>query len=63
MIQLIGVLSAREGVLIGAIAWLGFVATVTFNNALYTNKSLVVYMIDAGYQFVSFLIIAGIVSV
>lgn len=62
-IQLVGVESAREGILIGAIAWLGFVATVTFTNALYANKSLVVYMIDSGYQFVSFLVIAAIVTI
>lgn len=62
MIQLTSSNSVREGILIAAIAWLGFVATITFINAVYANKPLAVYMIDAGYQFVSFLVIAAIVT-
>lgn len=62
MIQLTSSNSIREGILIAALAWLGFVATVTFINAIYSNKSLAVYMIDGGYQFVSFLVIAAIVT-
>lgn len=58
MIGFTGFSTPREAVLLAALCWLGFVATVTFTNALYANKKLSLYMIDAGYQFVSFLVAA-----
>lgn len=62
MIGFTGFNTPKEALLLGALCWLGFVATVTFTNALYTNRSLGVYMIDGGYQFVSFMVIPLILT-
>lgn len=54
--------SFGEGMTVGFWIWLGFVGTVIAVNALFTQTSKTVMAINAGYQLVSLLLMAGILA-
>jgi hypothetical protein len=58
LIALLGLDSWMGGAKLGAICWLGFVATIGFTSYLYSNKNITTWMIDAAYQLL-FLVGAG----
>ena len=60
LIVRIGVDTAIGGAKLGAVCWLGFVATIGLTANLYSNKKLSTYMIDAAYQLV-FMVVAGVI--
>jgi hypothetical protein len=47
-----------EALQIGFVAWLGFIATTSFINALFTGKSKKLWAIDNGYPLVSMLVMS-----
>ena len=47
-----------EGMTVGFLAWLGFVATTHFSGVIWAKKPLKAYLIDSGYYLV-YLLIAG----
>lgn len=49
-----------EGVQAGFWVWLGFIATVSLGSVLWEGKPIQVYLINAGYQLVS-LVMMGII--
>ena len=57
-VDYIGATTIGEGVTTGIWVWLGFVATTMFINALYENKPLKLWAINAGYQ-LAVLVVAG----
>jgi uncharacterized protein DUF1761 len=59
LIFLLGIDNAAAGAKLGALCWLGFVATIGFTANLYSNKSFATYLIDASYQLV-FMVVAGV---
>ena len=63
LIDRMGILTWLGGVKLGGIAWVGFVATTGLMNSLYTNKRMAAWLIDAGYQLVSLVLIGVIVAV
>lgn len=60
LIVRLGITEAIGGVKLGVICWLGFLATIGLTANLYSNKSLVTYLIDAAYQLV-FMVAAGVI--
>lgn len=42
--------------------WLGFIATIMLTEALHSSKSVKLYSINAGYQLVSILVMAVIIT-
>ena len=46
--------------LLGALVWLGFFATLGMTANLYSERPLSIYLIDAGYQLV-YLVVMGII--
>lgn len=52
-----------EGVELGCWIWLGFVATTMLNQVLYDGKPWKLYLINAGYYFVSLLLMGGLLAV
>lgn len=51
-----------EGVQAGFWVWLGFIATVSLGSVLWENKSIKVYLINAGYQLVNVVLMGVILT-
>ncbi|MBN1158044.1 MAG: DUF1761 domain-containing protein [Bacteroidales bacterium] len=51
------------GIMAGALAGIGWVAASTGINYLYESKSLKLFLINGGYQAVSFMVMGGIIGV
>jgi len=60
LIFFLGIDNAAAGAKLGALCWLGFVATIGLTANLYSNKAFATYLIDAGYQLV-FMVVAGVI--
>lgn len=52
--------SALDGALIGALCWVGFAGATSFGTALFSAKPKALWMIDSGYNLVSF-VVAGLI--
>jgi hypothetical protein len=52
--------SAVDGALIGALVWLGFAGATSFGTALFSGKPKALWLIDSGFNLVSF-IVAGVI--
>ena len=53
-------LTASGGAMAGALCWLGFAGATSFNSALFSQKPTALWLIDSGYNLVSF-ILAGVI--
>ena len=51
-----------EGLLVGFLAWLGFVATTKAVSSLYEGRSRNLYLIDVGYHLVELLVMGVILA-
>ena len=51
-----------NGALVGALAWLGFVATVLAVNTYFGGRSRALWAIDAGYQLLSLVVMGAILG-
>ena len=52
--------SAVDGAIIGALCWLGFAGATSFGTAIFSAKPKALWMIDSGFNLVSF-IVAGLI--
>jgi len=52
--------SAACGASVGALCWLGFAGATSYTTALFSMKSKQLWLIDSGYNLVSF-VIAGVI--
>jgi Protein of unknown function (DUF1761) len=57
------VVTAAHGALAGALCWLGFAGATSFANALFSMKSKQLWLIDSGYNLVSFALVGLILGV
>jgi len=62
VIRITTVSTALLGMKVGASMWLGFVSTVQFTNMLFSRKPARLYLIDTGYQLVSFLVMGAMIA-
>ena len=53
-------LTALRGALVGALCWVGFAAATSFATALFSMKPKLLWLIDSGFNLVSF-VLAGII--
>jgi hypothetical protein len=51
------------GALIGFLCWLGFAGVTSYSTSLFSRKPLQLWMIDSGYNLVSFVIAGGIIAI
>jgi len=51
-----------EGVLVGLVAWAGFVATTMAINSAFQDRPRALYLIDAGYHLAAFVVIGAVVG-
>lgn len=59
----LNVVTLSQGVLLGFLIWLGFLATTMFNIVLYEKKPFKLYLINAGHYLAVLLISGGILAV
>jgi len=62
MINLTLVINVSEGLLIGAVLWLGFVAATMFTGVLFREMSWGLFLINSGYQLASILAMSAILT-
>ncbi len=62
LVKTIPALTLAEGAGLAAMVWLGFVAPVQFTEVIFGGKPLKLYLINTGYQFVSMLVMGGILA-
>ena len=55
-INMAGAVTTGEGIKVALLAWLGFIATTMYSGVLWGKKPLKVYLVDAGFMFVMFII-------
>ncbi len=60
LFQRLNVTDLRDALQLTFLIWLGFPAMIGLMNSMYTGKSLVVYLIDVGYQLVYLLAMAAL---
>jgi hypothetical protein len=56
-------LTALRGAMIGAFCWLGFAGATSFATALFSMKPKELWLINSGYNLVSFVIAGAILGV
>jgi hypothetical protein len=54
--------AALYGMKIGFAVWLGFVTTVQLTSTLFKKRPIKLYLIDTGYQLVSYLVMGAILA-
>ena len=57
-----GVADLQSGLIIGFMLWLGFTATITLQSVVFEGKSKELYIVNNGYNLVSILVMAAILS-
>ncbi len=62
IIDVTTVTSALYGMKIGFAVWLGFVTTVQLTSTLFKKRPIKLYLIDTGYQLVSYLVMGAILA-
>ena len=55
--------SAVDGALIGALCWLGFAGATSFGTATFSGKPKALWLIDSGFNLVSFMVAGAILAV
>ena len=58
LIKVLSVATLMEGVRIGFLLWLGFIATVMLGSVLWEGKSVKLYLIGVSYQLVSIVVMS-----
>ena len=56
----LGATTALAGACVGALCWLGFAGATSFGTALFAGKPKALWLIDSGFNLVSF-VVAGII--
>ena len=55
--------SLGEGILVGFMAWLGFVATIMVGQVYYEKRSWQLVLINGGYQLIGLLVMGAILGI
>ena len=55
--------TAVDGALIGALCWLGFAGATSFGTAPFSGKPKALWLIDSGFNLVSFVVAGTILAV
>ena len=51
-----------EGAFLGAVGWLGFTATASFSDYVFSGRPWALFSIQNGYQLISFVVMGGIIG-
>lgn len=56
------VTTVADGMLLGALFWLGFVVTTQISVPIWTRGSWLLFSVDTAYKFVSYVAMAGVIG-
>lgn len=56
LMLVLDVTNSMLGMQLGFMVWLGFVATTSLVNSLYSNRSLKLYLLDNGYHLITLMV-------
>ncbi|MBI5019257.1 DUF1761 domain-containing protein [Candidatus Gottesmanbacteria bacterium] len=56
------VITMTEGLMLGGVVWLGFVATTMFTGVLFSEMPMGLFLINSGYQLASILVMSAILT-
>ena len=56
------VTSVTDGMFVGFLLWLGFVATIQFSSHVWNQTPLKLFLIDSGYRLITFLAMSGLIG-
>jgi hypothetical protein len=59
----VGVATIGEGIKIGLLSWLGFVATTSLASVLWAGKSKELYLLENGHHIVTFVVLSALLTV
>ncbi len=62
LIHLTGIIRWQGGLKLGALIWLGFAATIGLTANMFSEKKLMTFVIDAGYQLVYLMAMGAILT-
>jgi hypothetical protein len=57
-----GVATVTDGMVVGFLCWLGFVATTQISSVLWEKQSFHLYLINTGYKLFSFIVMGGLIG-
>lgn len=58
----LAITTVLDGMCLGFFLWLGFVATTQAASPIWTKGSWMLFAVETGYKFVSFVVMAGIIG-
>lgn len=56
------VITMTEGLMLGGVVWLGFVATTMFTGVLFSEMPVGLFLINSGYQLASILVMSAVLT-
>lgn len=59
---ILGVTTVMDGMFVGFLIWLGFVATTQISSFLWYKKPFKLFLINTGYRLLSFLVMGGLIG-
>jgi hypothetical protein len=62
LINWLGITKVVDGVKLGILLWVGFIATTNFSAVIWAKKPWMAFFIDAGYHLVSMIVIGAILA-
>ena len=63
LVRVLGVTTFGAGIMVGFWAWLGFALPLNLNSLAFEKRSLHVFLINAGFYWVAFALMGGILAV
>ncbi|TAL13247.1 MAG: DUF1761 domain-containing protein [Chloroflexota bacterium] len=54
--------TVTDGIMVGAVGWLGFSATVSYSDRMFNGGTMEFWLIQAGYRLVSFVVMGVILA-
>lgn len=58
----LGVTTVTDGMFVGFLLWLGFVATTQVSSVIWNKRPFKLFMINSGFKLVSYLVMSGIIG-
>lgn len=58
----LGVTTVTDGMFVGFLLWLGFVATTQIGPTIWCHKPFKLFLINSGYKLIAFLVMSGLIG-
>lgn len=61
-VAFLGITTVTDGMFVGFLVWLGFVATTQVSSVIWEKKPFALFLINTGYKLLSFLVMGGLLG-